>query len=68
MIQFEIDNSLKSLEIYLDTRGVEELITYLNFIKDKHEHMHLIVGNELTGEKQNDCNISIDHVKLINID
>ena len=47
MITIEMDKASDAVDIILDAQGVDEMITYLNFIKDKKDHMHLCVGNEL---------------------
>ncbi|MCG3167163.1 MAG: hypothetical protein POELPBGB_02947 [Bacteroidia bacterium] len=68
MIQFEIDSSKEGVEIYIDSDGINELINYLNFIKNEEDHMHLVAGNELSeglNQKGNKC---IKHVRLVYID
>lgn len=65
MISFEIDESKEGIEVYLDEKGIEELIGYLNFIKKEDEHMHLIAGNELNENIFHDRNKIVKHVKLI---
>ena len=37
----------EQLEIVADSKGIEELIDYLNDIKKYKDHIHLILGNEL---------------------
>ncbi len=49
----------------LNTRDIEELISYLQFIKEKNEHLHLTAGNELSEEKSLNGNEIISHLKLI---
>lgn len=68
MIKFEIDSSNEGIETYLDGIGVNELISYLDFIKRKQEHMHLVVGAELTESANPNSNINVKHVKLIYIE
>jgi hypothetical protein len=65
MITFEIDSSKEGVEIYLDANGVDELIRYLNFIKNNQDHCHLVVGNELEDKLNQDDNKIVKHVKLI---
>jgi hypothetical protein len=65
MISFEMDESKEGVEIYLDENGIIELISYLNYIRNDHEHMHLVVGNELNGNIVIEGNKSIKHVKLV---
>jgi 16S rRNA G527 N7-methylase RsmG len=65
MISFEIDESKEGIEVYLDEKGIEELISYLNYIKKENEHMHLTGGNELNENILREGNKIIKHVKLI---
>jgi 16S rRNA G527 N7-methylase RsmG len=65
MIKFEIDKSKKGIEVLLDSEGIDELINYLNFIKDNNESIHLIAGNELSEENSQNKNDIIAHVKII---
>lgn len=37
----------EQLEIVADSKGIEELIGYLNGINKYKDHIHLIIGNEL---------------------
>ncbi len=37
----------EQLEIVADSKGIEELIGYLNDINNCKDHIHLILGNEL---------------------
>ncbi len=68
MIKFEIDIDTVSVEVLLDSDGVDELVNYFHFIKEKKESMHLTVGNELNGEYSQNGNKIINHVKLIFIE
>lgn len=66
-------NSKNSIFILLDADGINEMIDYLNFIKDTESSMHLIEGNELGSEievlsNQGEEMYIIPHLKLINID
>jgi hypothetical protein len=65
MIKFETDSSGEGVEIIFDSNGIDEFISYLQDIKREYNHMHLIVGNELSEEKVNDKeNIDVKHVKI----
>ncbi len=63
MITIESDKKSDGIEIFLDREGVDELIDYLQFIKNENETFHLTVGNELSEEpiKGGYC---VKHVKL----
>ena len=65
MIKFETDSNGEGVEIIFDSNGIDEFISYLQSIKKEHDHMHLLVGNELSEEKVNDKeNIDVKHVKI----
>jgi hypothetical protein len=65
MIKFETDSSGEGVEIIFDSSGIDEFISYLQDIKKEHNHMHLLVGNELSEEKVSDKeNIDVKHVKI----
>ena len=64
MINFELDNTKEGLSIYLNKEGVDELIGYLNYIKEKEDHIHLIIGNELSENIIDQNNSLIRHVKI----
>ena len=65
----DFKKSNDSIFIILDTKGIGEMIDYLNFIK-KASSMHLNKGNELSINNQNidDNMLLISHVKIINLD
>lgn len=65
MIKFEIDSSNRGVEILLDNEGVDELINYLHFIKNNHDSIHLVAGNELNEDASQNENKLIKHVKLV---
>jgi hypothetical protein len=65
MIQFEIEKDKQSVEVYLNSAGIDELIRYLNFIKENQGHYHLIIGNELSESLINTNNVIVKHVNLI---
>jgi hypothetical protein len=65
MIKIEIDESKKGIEIILNSEGIEELIGYLQYIRNKNEHIHLTAGNELSEEKSLNGNEIISHLKLV---
>ena len=62
--------SKDSIFLIFDNEGINEMIDYLNFIKDKDSSMHLSKGNELSSDNEEveDDMYLITHVKLINID
>jgi hypothetical protein len=65
MIKFETDSNGEGVEIIFDSDGIDEFISYLQSIKKEHDHMHLLVGTELSEEKLNDKeNIDVKHVKI----
>ena len=62
--------SKDSIFLIFDNEGIDEMIDYLNFIKNSDSSMHLTEGNELSSD---DSDIDgdmylIPHVKIINID
>ena len=65
----DFKKSNDSIFIILDTKGIGEMIDYLNFIK-KASSMQLNKGNELSINNQNidDNMLLISHVKIINLD
>jgi len=65
MIAIELDESKEGVEIFLDELGIDEMINYLQFIKSKNEHMHLVAGGELNETLMNKKNERIKHAKLI---
>ncbi len=65
MIKFECDCLREDMILYVDENGIEEMIGYLKFIQSDQNHMHLIVGNELSeGESQEGYKL-MKHVKMI---
>jgi hypothetical protein len=48
MISFELDSTKEAVTIYFDKDGAEELIDYINFTKGYDDHIHLVIGNELS--------------------
>jgi hypothetical protein len=66
MIKFETDSNGEGVEIIFDSNGMDEFISYLQTIRKENDHMHLIVGNELSEEKVSDnANTNVKHVKLV---
>lgn len=61
--------SKDSIYLIFDRKGIDEMIDYLNFIKNESS-MHLIEGNELSSESEDvdDDMFLIPHVKLVNIE
>ena len=68
MIKFEIDNTKKGIEVILNNEGINELINYLNLIKETKDHLHLVAGNELDESNSQNGNDIIAHVKLVYTD
>lgn len=65
MITFEIDSSNEGIELYIDANGINDLIRYLNFIKNNDDSYHLLIGNELDDQLYQVDNKLVKHVKLI---
>jgi hypothetical protein len=70
MIAFQgFKKSKDSFFILLDTDGIEEMIGYLNFIKNQDSSIHLNEGNELINHHDMDDDMYfVPHIKIINID
>lgn len=65
MIQFEIDALSKGVELLLDSEGVDELVQYLEEIRRDRDHVHLIIGHELSsGPSESGLSIA-QHVKIV---
>ena len=64
MIKIEIENNEDGIEILLDYDGVNELISYLNYIKNEKEHFHLTAGNELSEIESYNGNKLIKYLRL----
>lgn len=58
----------EQIEILFDEQGVEDLILYLQSLKQGQDHMHLLVGNELDSyevlPERDDIICSVKHVRL----
>jgi hypothetical protein len=66
MIKFETDSNGEGVEIIFDSNGIDEFIAYLQSIKKENDHLHLLVGNELSEEKVSDNeNTNVKHVKIV---
>lgn len=66
MIKFETDSHGEGVEIIFDSNGVDEFISYLQYIRKENDSMHLMVGNELSEEKVSDkANTNVKHVKIV---
>lgn len=57
-----------SITIFLDNEGIDEMISYLNFIKNKDTSFHLSEGNELEGTPFDEKMFTVPHLKILNID
>ena len=67
MIIFLINKSkCEEIEILVDEKGVEELISYLKFIKDTNDHMHLLIGCEIDPIKL-PSNIDVEYAKFVTL-
>ncbi len=65
MIKFERASNGEGVEIIFDSNGIDEFISYLQSIKKENDHMHLLVGNELSEEKVSDReNTNVKHVVI----
>jgi hypothetical protein len=40
-------DATEQLEIIVDNKGIDDLIKYLKFIKEKNDHIHLLIDTEL---------------------
>ena len=65
MINFELDNTKEGINIFVNKEGVEELIRYLNYIKEKEDHIHLLVGNDLSSEVIQEGSFLVKQVKIV---
>ena len=58
----------EQLEMLFDEKGIEDMISYLQSLKQSHDHMHLIVDNELDSYKvlseRDNIICSVKHVRL----
>lgn len=57
-----------SIVIFLDNQGIDEMINYLKFIKNKDTSFHLSGGNELEETAFDEKLFVIPHVKILNVD
>ena len=61
--------SNKSIMMIFDSEGIEEFISYLNFIKNSDSSMHLNMDSELCkNEYIDDDMYIIPHLKIINME
>ena len=65
MIAIELDEEREGIEIFVDEQGIDEMQRYLQFIRAKKDHMHLLAGGELSEILVNSQNERIKHAKLI---
>lgn len=56
-----------SMTIFLDNNGIDEMIRYLNFIKNKDCSLHLSEGNELEQTPFDENMFVVPHLKILNI-
>mgnify|MGYP000856053773 FL=1 len=57
-----------SIIIFFDNEGIDEMISYLNFIKNNDTSFHLNGGNELDENPFDEKMFVIPHIKIINPD
>lgn len=62
--------SKESVFLIFDEEGIDEMISYLNFIKNSDSSIHLTEGNELSADKDDvdEDMYLIPHMKLVNLD
>lgn len=65
MIQFEIDAISRSVELLLDSEGVDELVRYLEEIRRDRDHIHLTIGHELSSGRSENGHTIAQHVKIV---
>lgn len=71
MLNFELTPDNKTVEIHVDKKGAEELISYLQplLTATKSDHLHLFTpasaGRGLSDEQQGENNRLIHHVQLM---
>lgn len=56
----------ESITIFLDNDGIDEMISYLNFIRDKDCSFHLSEGNELEQTPFDEKMFVVPHLKILN--
>ena len=64
MISFELDSTKESVTINVDSNGSKELMDYLNFVSKMKDHIHLVIGNELSDDVFESGNSSIKFVTI----
>jgi len=70
LLSFEFDSKSETLEIHVNTQGLEKLIFALTHLLQAsgNDHVHLMTSNwgggELSSEEQYELNILINHVKV----
>ena len=67
MITIQSFIKIDSITIFFDNEGIEEMINYLNFIKNNDASFHLSSGNELADIPFDEKFIVVPHLKMINI-
>jgi hypothetical protein len=50
MISLELDTSKESVTINVDNQGIEQLMGYLEFVSKANDHIHLVIGIDLSDE------------------
>jgi hypothetical protein len=58
----------EQIEVLFDEKGIEDLILYLQSLRQSQDHMHLVVGNELDNyevlPERDNIVCSVKHVRL----
>ena len=57
-----------SITIFFDNKGIDEMIDYLNSIKNEDVSFHLSDGNELETTPIDDKMFVVPHIKILNVD
>lgn len=65
MIKIEVDKQGKGIEMMLDAEGIEEMISFLNYIRENNESFHLAARNELAEGPPKISHATIAHAKMI---
>jgi|GEM_PF-3380404 len=42
LLNFEISKESDSIEVFLDEEGIDNLMSYLNYVKSSKDHIHLL--------------------------
>jgi hypothetical protein len=64
MISFELDSTKESVTINVDSNSSKELMDYLNFVSKMKDHIHRVIGNELSDDVFESGSSSIKFVTI----